>query len=155
MNPGGLPMKYLLRTASAAAAVLAVTVTAGSTLAADLNARVYKAPPPPAPVAPVANWTGLYVGAGFGYGMWDLDTSSSFPLFGPTSVSNNGGRGWVGQVVAGYDVQFPLANFNLVAGVFGDYDFGHISGTMDTGLAFGPSSPVTGVEKERSYWAVG
>jgi outer membrane immunogenic protein len=142
--------KFLLATIAAAA-----LVAAGPAMAADMGAPVYKAPPPPAP-APVYNWTGFYVGAGAGYGMWDMDTTTTFPAVGvASSVTNNGGRGWVGQAVAGYDYQFPVASFNLVAGVFGDYDFGHISGTTNVGLAVSPVDTFGGVEKERSSWAVG
>jgi outer membrane immunogenic protein len=138
------------------AAIAAVAAAAGPVMAADMGAPVYKAPPPPPP-APVYNWTGFYVGAGAGYGMWDLDTSTSIPLLGgaTSTVTNNGGRGWVGQVVAGYDYQFPVANFNLVAGVFGDYDFGHVTGSMSAGLATSPTDTISGIEKERSSWAVG
>jgi len=122
--------------------------------AADLPPRYQIQAPPPPP--PVRNWTGLYVGAGVGYGMWDGDTSFVLPVTGATSsVTNNGGRGWVGQAVVGYDYQFAVAGANLVAGVFGDYDFGHISGTIDTGLANAVTNTLGGAEKERSYWNAG
>ncbi len=42
-------------------------------MAADLGPAYRPAPPPPAP-APIYNWTGFYLGGGFGYAMWDTDT---------------------------------------------------------------------------------
>ena len=49
------------------AAVAGLTVSMGAAAhAADKRVPVYKAAPPP---APVANWTGCYVGVGAGYGM--------------------------------------------------------------------------------------
>jgi hypothetical protein len=89
--------------------------------------------------------------------MWTADTSVSSPPGGFTSgVIDNGGRGWVGQVVAGYDYQFSVASLNLVAGVFGDYDFGNIKGKFDsnTAIGVGPGT-IVGSESEKSYWAVG
>jgi outer membrane immunogenic protein len=57
-------MKKIILTAAAGFAVIS-----GSALAADLPAAAppmsYKAPA----MAPVYNWTGIYVDAGFGYGM--------------------------------------------------------------------------------------
>jgi outer membrane immunogenic protein len=142
-------MKRILQSGVALIALI------GAANAADLPPRYETKAPPPAPT-PIYRWTGLYVGAGFGYGMWDTDTSFVLPAAGLTSSPiDNGGRGWVGQVVAGYDYQFAVANFNLVAGVFGDYDFGHMTGTMEAGAANGVFSTLGGVEKERSYWDAG
>ena len=47
-------------------ATAAVAFSSSFTLAADMAAPVYKAPP--AVVATVFNWTGLYVGGDIGYG---------------------------------------------------------------------------------------
>jgi outer membrane immunogenic protein len=75
---------------------------------------------------------------------------------GSIGTTNNGGKGWVGQAVAGYDYQFAVANFNLVAGVFGDYSFGNMEGTSNFQAAtVAPFNTMTGVEKEKSYWDVG
>ena len=60
-------MKKLVLALAAAAAFT------GSAVAADLPARTYKAPPPP---APVANWTGCYIAGSVGYGLFDNETSS-------------------------------------------------------------------------------
>ena len=55
------------------AALVAIAMT-GAANAADLPLPppVYTAPPPPL----VYNWTGCYVGAGYGYGMWTQDTTA-------------------------------------------------------------------------------
>jgi len=58
-------MKKLLLAGLAGLAVFA----AGAASAADLGVRpTYKAPPPMAPPAPVALWTGCYIGANVGGG---------------------------------------------------------------------------------------
>ncbi|HUC48073.1 MAG TPA: porin family protein [Xanthobacteraceae bacterium] len=141
--------KFLL----GSAALLALI---GAANAADLPA------PAPAPyVAPAVvqppSWTGFYVGGGWGYGVWDMN-SSVVPAGGVIQgTTNNGGRGWLGQAVAGYDYQFALWNFNLVAGAFADYDFGNMTGTSNftAAPAGGGFTTLTGVEKEKSFWDVG
>ena len=135
----------------ASAALLAFI---GAANAADLPPR-YSPPPPMAPVAVPPSWTGFYLGGAFGYGLWDMNSSVIIPA-GSVGTTNNGGRGWVGQGLAGYDYQFAVANFNLVAGVFGDYSFGDMLGTSNFQAATGAGfNTLTGVEKERSYWDVG
>ena len=95
---------------------------AGAASAADIRMPV-KAPPP-APVA-VYSWTGCYVGAGGGYGMFDQE-SQLFVAAAPVGLSNdNGGRGWFGTVQVGCDYQIGS---NIVIGAFGDYDFSGIKG---------------------------
>ena len=129
------------------AAVTAITFLAvGAASAADMRA----APLPsraPAPVAVVTyNWTGCYIGAGGGYGMYDQETQYLVDGF-PTGVAvDNGGRGWFGTVQVGCDYQFG----NFVIGAFGDYDFADISGVMSTG-ALG----LVGQETLSSSWAAG
>jgi len=95
-------------------------------LAADLPVKSYN--PPPAAVAPVSNWTGLYVGAGLGYGLFDVESRSTISGVAGGVFPNGdaGGRGWLGTVQVGYDAQ--LANF--VVGLFGDYDWSRIKGTL-------------------------
>jgi outer membrane immunogenic protein len=139
--------KFLLATFAAA-------LTAGAAQAADL-------PPVKAPAAvvvapaPVYNWTGFYVGGALGYALWDADTALVSPV-GTGGVVNNGGRGWVGQVVAGYDYQFAIANWGLVAGVFADYDFGNVQGSFSSNTSVAANNTtVVGIEKEKSFWSVG
>ena len=52
-------------------ALTAIAAFTGSAVAADMPMKA------PAPVATVTNWTGCYVGAGLGYGMYNDD---SYPL---------------------------------------------------------------------------
>jgi outer membrane immunogenic protein len=94
------------------------------------------------------NWTGCYLGAGGGYGMWNQDHFiETFPGLVQTSPSATaGGRGWFGTVQVGCDYQFD----RWVVGAFGDYDFSRIKGT------FNPVGTLyTGEEVLRSSWAVG
>jgi outer membrane immunogenic protein len=147
-------MKKLLLMTSAIA-----SLAAGAADAADL----VSAPPPPRP-APVYGWTGCYVGAGLGYGMFNQNREvvSGFPNVvlgdnlllvngGPpdTTLFNNetfGGRGWLATAQFGCDYQF--AN-SWVIGAFVDGDWSRIRG--DQGL-FGAYS---GEAQLRSSWAVG
>jgi outer membrane immunogenic protein len=73
------------------AALLSVATAAS---AADMQARPYKAPPPPPMVSPAYNWSGFYIGAMGGYG-WDKDDSS----------------GGFGGGTVGYNWQFPGSQF--------------------------------------------
>ncbi len=132
---------------SLATLAVSAVLACGSAMAADM-APAYKAPPPPAP-APVYNWTGFYLGGALGYGLWDADTTLTTGAF-TSGVTNNGGRGWLGQAIAGYDYQFAVANWNLVAGVFADYDFGNVKGKLNV-----PVNPYVGSEEEKSFWSVG
>ena len=118
-------MKCQLVTLLAAIALGAVSQAAS---AADLPARPeYKAP---AVVPVVANWTGVYVGLGGGYGVYNADTTSTGVGGGAAFTFNNGrtgGRGWFGTAQIGADFQFAD---RWVAGIFGDYDFSSIEGTI-------------------------
>ena len=119
----------------------------GSAGAADL-------PPAPAYNAPVAtppptyNWTGCYLGAGGGFGMWNQDITA----IGAIPASTAGGRGYFGQGQVGCDYQFNpgFLNANIVVGVFGDGDLGSMKSHTDIDIG-----GLTGQEKETSTWAVG
>src|SRR5262249_40516966 len=79
-----------------------------------------------APAAPVAyNWTGFYIGAGGGYGMFNLDSSLTSDGVLRSDNQTLGGRGWFGTVNGGFDYQFSGP---FVAGVFVDGDFSDIHG---------------------------
>lgn len=135
------------------ASLTTVALASGSAFAADLPspAPVYKAPPPP---APVYSWTGFYLGAGGGYGMFDADTTLVADPNGPplSSTLNNAGRGWLAKFSIGFDYQFTS---NIVAGIFADYDPASIKGTASTGFAIGPVDTLGGQQKESAAWAVG
>jgi outer membrane immunogenic protein len=130
------------------------TLAASSANAADLSVRpTSKQPPPMVAPAPVVNWTGFYIGAGGGYGMFNVDNEGISP--GGVINSTNqtaGGRGWFGTVVGGYDFQFanPIFSNPIVAGVFVDADFSDIKGRLAD-----VQEEVTGPLKQRWAWAVG
>jgi outer membrane immunogenic protein len=129
-------------------ALSALAAFTGSALAADMAPRAYSKAPPPPP-APVANWTGCYVGGGGGFGMYNQETTEF--AAGPPRVQlsntwTNGGRGYFGTVQGGCDYQFD----QFVIGAFGDYDFSSIKGR------FGNTAGArTGDEKLSSSFAVG
>jgi outer membrane immunogenic protein len=119
---------------------------AGSASAADLR-RPLPVKAAPAPIAVGYNWTGCYVGAGGGYGLFDqksqfIDGTTPFGL-----SNDNGGRGWFGTVQVGCDYQ---VSSNIVIGAFGDYDFASIKGDMAV-----PVLGVIGSEKLKNSWAAG
>jgi outer membrane immunogenic protein len=132
---------------------LALHVTAvsllltGTAAAADLRGPMPVKAPAPAPVV-AYNWTGCYVGAGGGYGMFNQETRV-IDDGDPFARSNdNGGSGWFGTVQVGCDYQ---VGSNFVIGAFGDYNFGdNIKGDIVLG-----GTTVGGEEKLKSSWAVG
>jgi outer membrane immunogenic protein len=129
--------------------ILSMAITAGlagSAIAADLPVKS-----PRIAAAPVVmtNWTGCYVGAGFGYGMWNQEHYRANPatLVATTPSATAGGRGWLGTVQVGCDYQFAD---RWVVGAFGDYDWASIKGN------FNPvGTTLVGEEKLKSQWAVG
>jgi outer membrane immunogenic protein len=134
-------MKKLVLQAAALSLALA-----GTASAADLRRPMPVKAPAPVPVA-VYSWTGCYVGAGGGYGMYDQE-SRTIQGNVPTSIQyDNGGRGWFGTVQVGCDYQVAPS---IVIGVFGDYDWSGIKGNMSV-----PNFAWIGEEKLKNSWAVG
>jgi outer membrane immunogenic protein len=118
-------------------------LTGSPVLAADMAVKV----PPSAP-APVYSWTGFYLGAGYGYGMWNADTTIQDPTGVPSVGTNTaGGRGWFATGVAGYDYQF---GDHLVAGLLTDFDLADIHGIFTD-----PTASASGKLTESSAWAAG
>jgi len=133
------------------AAALSVSF-AGAAAAADLpvKGRVMA----PAPVVGYS-WTGCYVGAGGGYGMFDQRHRTIDPLGVPFTAgeTDTAGKGWFGTVQVGCDYQFAE---RWLIGAFADYDFGSIKGNLQpTGIIGAGGLGVYGEEKLRSSWAVG
>ncbi len=117
----------------------------GPVHAADLSTPVYKAPPAAPPT-----WTGLYLNAGVGYGMWSADTTLLFPGTGICNLCADqiqGGRGFLGTIGAGFDYQF---SDHIVAGVFGDGDFSGMRGTIQD-----QNQEFAGTINENWSWAAG
>jgi outer membrane immunogenic protein len=132
--------------------LLSMAVTAGfagSALAADMAPRtpIYKAPPPV-----VHTWTGCYIGAGGGYGMFNVDHSQRNTTTGAGVTINetSGGRGWLATGQVGCDYQF---NDRWVVGVFGDFDATFYRGDYGTSLAGTPA--LVGTLKQDWAWAAG
>jgi len=133
-------------------ALTALAAFTGSASAADLGARPYTKAPA-APVAYAPSWTGCYIGAGGGYGMWNQENTQF--VDGPPRVRlqdthTNGGRGYFGTVGGGCDYQFAALGTNFVVGAFGDYDFASMKGTFAA-----QNGNYTGQEKLSSAWSVG
>src|SRR5262245_27934903 len=129
----------------------------GSALAADMP--VARPLPPP----PVYNWSGCYVGAGVGYGMFNrerevvspgqsiwaqpfISVVEADPLFPKETF---GGRGWLGTAQFGCDYQFsgPFGG-NWLIGAFIDGDWTNIRGDQSLFASF------RGEARLRSSWAV-
>jgi outer membrane immunogenic protein len=97
----------------------------------------------------VESWTGFYLNAGLGTGMFNVDTVGLLPTGAPNRpfTDTQGGRGWFGTVGVGYDHQFTD---RIVAGVFADVDFGSIEGTLQNQSFF-----TVGTLKLQSAWSAG
>ncbi|AEI02932.1 putative outer membrane protein [Afipia carboxidovorans OM5] len=96
-----------------AAAVVALSST--SVFAADLAARPYTKAPP-APVAPIYNWTGLYIGAQVGGA---FQGSSGFVTDDPLVTGNRDDSSFLGGGVLGANYQFSP---NWVLGIEGEFN---------------------------------
>jgi hypothetical protein len=108
-------------------------------LADPRGAGPLKAPPAP---TPVTGWTGCYLGAGGGYGMWNQKSQYVIGL-----PNDNSGRGGFGTVQVGCDYQLSA---NILVGASADYDFSAIKGDMSV-----PPQLWVGDEKLKSSWAAG
>jgi outer membrane immunogenic protein len=147
-------MKKALVTGALITGAVLSALAVGSAMAADMPAKapmLMKAPPM------AYSWTGCYLDAGAGYGMWNQDHSTTTDFGAPpvpnitTVTSTDGGRGWLGRFGAGCDYQ---VSSSWVIGVFGDYDWTDIKGSMSPLLVAG-GFPVVADEKESSEWSVG
>ncbi|MGP8267867.1 MAG: hypothetical protein ACLQOQ_18090 [Beijerinckiaceae bacterium] len=88
-------MRRLLLTTAALVTFAAFAQAADLPPPPAAPAPMYKAPPP------LTYWTGCYIGAGGGYGMWNQDTS----VVGGGATNTNGGMGWLGIGQFGCDYQ--------------------------------------------------
>ena len=113
-----------------------LALATGCLIAAAANAALADGPPAgrsvkDAPVySPPINWTGFYVAAGAGYGMWTADTTTINPATGLCVLcvpQTQGGRGALGTFGIGYDVQLRE---RFVTGVFVDGSLSRIKGTI-------------------------
>jgi len=130
------------------ASLAAFALASGSALAADITPPppMYKAPPS---FAPVYSWTGFYLNAGGGYGIWDANVTTT-SLAGACiacATQTVGGKGYFGTVGGGFDYQF---SDRIVAGLLADYNFMSLKGTIEDSAI-----PATGELKETWAWATG
>lgn len=147
-------MKILLTAAALASLALLPGVASAADLPAPAPPPAYKAP---AMVPPAYSWTGFYLNAGGGYGLWQAD-GQALGGFVPCEVcqpQSFGGKGWIGTVGGGFDVQLGGLNLGgwnppIVAGVQADYDFESLKGTLEDQALFS-----TGPIKETGSWAAG
>jgi outer membrane immunogenic protein len=147
-------MKAVLKTVLIASSI-GFALATGSASAADLYPA--KAPPPPA-----STWSGCYVNAGVGYGVWNqnhYNENYPSPLTPLTETVSTGGEGWLGRFGAGCDYQIGS---RVVIGAFGDYDGMNLSGVLEDSylnyfdcVAGTPLGGCVGNETERSAWGAG
>jgi len=132
-----------LRNIALALAFLAIGGAAA--MAADMPVKAPVAAP-----ALATNWTGFYVNAGYGYGIWSANTTTQDPVTGTCILCFNqvqGGKGWLGVVGIGYDQQVTS---HIVAGVFADFNFADLKGTIQDQVPF-----FAGDISEKWAWAAG
>jgi outer membrane immunogenic protein len=130
-------------------ATVAAIAISGAASAADMSMPTKARPAP----APVYSWTGCYLDAGGGYGMWNQSQYMSDPATGQvfTSEQTIGGRGYYGEVGGGCDYQISLGGVgNFVAGALGGYDFMSLKGAY-----VDPFGAGTAYEKETGSWMAG
>lgn len=130
--------------------VVTGALVAGPAMAADLGMPV-KAPYAPPP--PAVSWTGCYIDAGGGYGMWNQNAyGETDPGLAPlTNTFSSGGQGWLARFGGGCDYQFGLGGLgNFVVGAFADYDFMDLHSNN-----FADVSGLGGTEKESGAWYAG
>jgi outer membrane immunogenic protein len=139
-------------------ALAAAAAFTGSAFAADLPARMpMKAAPLP---APIANWTGLWISGGFGYGLIDIDrsvTSAAVPGAIFDAGHDAGGRGWLGKIGGGGDYQFAGPFGSWVVGAFADAQWSNIKGRTTFFCPGGCAGPFeyNGPFNNDFSWAVG
>ena len=114
----------------------------GSAMAADMSVKapIMRAPPP------AFSWTGCYIGAGGGYGLWNQENfHETDPGHVATSQTTTaGGRGWFGTVQVGCDYQIAPS---WVIGAQGDWDWGSLKGS--------PFIAIGNVGDETNSWTWG
>ncbi len=135
------------------ASLAGFALASGSALAADMPLKASLLAP-----APAYSWTGCYVDAGGGYGLWTQDHTITGPILGvstTTASTTDGGRGWLGRVGVGCDYQVAP---KWVIGALGDYDFMSLNGTNSPSELLtlgGLTSPISANEKETGAWYAG
>jgi outer membrane immunogenic protein len=131
------------------AAIVTAALTAPA-LAADLDARTYTKAPA---VAPISNWSGLYVGGNLGYGWGDGNTDVSFlptpELFGDNNTSLRArSSGVTGGAQFGYNWQIG----SLVTGLEADIQGSGIKGSALAALTGANQGEIISTEHKLSWF---
>src|SRR3954464_699849 len=133
----------------AAVAVAVATLATNAAMAADLPVKARPLPPPP---APVATWTGCHVGIGGGYGIENLNHSTTNAA--GTQVfdigHDNSSKGAFGTVGVGCDFQVAQS---WVIGAFGDWDFSGAKGRYSFNCPGGCAGPTGYIGEIKEDWA--
>jgi outer membrane immunogenic protein len=128
-----------------AVAALAMLVST-SALAADMAVKA----PPSAPVAPIYNWTGFYVGANAGYGWGGPGVSFDTPTFLPAGATPaslaSDPHGFLGGFQAGYNYQWD----RMVLGLETDLDYASIRSSQTVSLV--PINIYTTSAEQKLNW---
>ena len=114
--------------------LLPIVIASSLIFAGAARADGYEPVARAAPVSlQVSNWTGFYANGGVGYGLWQAETSTDAVGGGCVvcAKTDHGGRGWLGEVGAGYDYQFTD---KIVGGILFNYDFSDMRGRGDDGI---------------------
>jgi outer membrane immunogenic protein len=142
-----------MKTIISAVAIAALIATPA--WAASKGAKALPTPPQD------PSWTGCYVDAGYGYGLFNqTQHTETFPGLAPTTSgdSEDGGRGWLGRIGGGCDYQLTGDLSHWVVGAFGDYDVMGLKGTdslQNVGTGGGVGPPTIASEKENDAWYIG
>jgi outer membrane immunogenic protein len=136
--------KTLVTGALITSAVLGALLAGNNAMAADMPVKA----PHMQVMPPAFSWTGCYIGAGGGYGMWNQETfHETDPGHTATSpTQTGGGRGWFGGGQVGCDYQIASS---WVIGAQGDWDWANLHATTN----FANSS--IGDENNSWTWAAG
>jgi outer membrane immunogenic protein len=106
----------------AAGALFGLALAAGGTASADGMRGSIKDVPVAAPI-----WSGVYIGAGVGYGMLAAENKYWEPTFAST-WKGDGGQGGIGTAVIGFDRQI---HDRYVLGAFVEYDWSSVELTYE------------------------
>jgi len=151
-HSGGEPMiRFSIRAALAAGALLATSIVAH---AADLPR--YKAPVYTAPAGPT--WSGFYLGVNGGYGWHDRTASVTpddpgiatlGPFIGRSPPIDFKTSGLLGGLQLGYNWQFYQ---NWVAGIETDLDYANVKGNGSVTYLAGGANPFNSAADEKIKW---
>ena len=120
-------------------AIFILSLSAASAFAADLPARMYTK----APISPVYDWSGFYVGANGGWGSsrncWDLESTAGAGFIGPIAEGCHNATGGV----AGGQIGYRWQTGSFVFGVEGQGDWADLKGSNPSLFTAGLTNQTT------------